>query len=142
FQNAQADLDRAEKLPAPAAVAAKSGAAADKNAPPTDRQWSKLTRAFVSSNRGDTKKVGDDIKQLKPWATYLAFELANFDRHAKYMYEAANDVGPICPMAYKVWDELAHHGQQLGVVRTGATYAPSAFAHFLPLTLAALPNLP
>ena len=58
--------------------------------------------------------------ELGDMALPLAFELANFDRHAKYMYEAANDVGPMCPMAYKVWDELAHHGQQLGVVRMGA----------------------
>jgi hypothetical protein len=142
FQNAEADLDRLEKLPPPEAASTNAGAAASKDAPPDDRQWSRLTRAFVSTNRAATKKVGDDIKQLKPWAMYLAFELANFDRHAKYMYEAANDVGPTCPMAYKVWDELAHHGQQLGVVRMGASYAPSAFAHFLPLTLAAIPNLP
>src|SRR3954469_10292980 len=80
FQNAEADLDRLEKLPPPEAASTNAGAAASKDAPPDDRQWSRLTRAFVSTNRAATKKVGDDIKQLKPWAMYLAFELANFDR--------------------------------------------------------------
>jgi tetratricopeptide (TPR) repeat protein len=136
FQNALADFDRIDKLPAAPA------AAANKDAPPDDRHWLTLVRAFVSSDRGETWQVGKDIKELKPWAAYLQFELVNFARYSDWMYQSMNDIGPTCPTAYKAFDELAHHGQQLGVVRAGASTAPSAFAHFLPLTLANLPDLP
>jgi tetratricopeptide (TPR) repeat protein len=140
FQNALADFDRIDKLPA--APAAAPAAAASKDAPSDDRQWLKLARAFVSCDRGETWQVGKDIKDLKPWAAYLQFELVNFARYPDWMYQSMSEVGPTCPTAYKAFDELAHHGQQLGVVRMGASTAPSAFGHFLPLTLANLPNLP
>ena len=136
FQNALADIERIDNLPAAPA------AASNKDAPSTDRQWLKLIRAFTSCDRGETWLVGKDNKDFKPWAAYLQFELANFARYPQWMYQAAGEVGPICPTAYKTFDELAHHGQQLGVVRTGAGAAPSAFGHFLPLTLANLPDLP
>jgi tetratricopeptide (TPR) repeat protein len=136
LQNARADLERIDKLPvAPVA-------AANKDAPSDDRQWLKFVRAFVSCDRGETWQVGKDNKDLKPWAAYLRFELADFMRYPEWMYEAAGDVGRVCPTAYNAFDELAEHGQQLGVVRTGASAAPSAFAHFLPLTVANLPDLP
>jgi hypothetical protein len=130
FHDALADLDQLEKLPA------------DAQATKGDGEWTKLIKPFASSNRADTKKVGADVKKLKPWSTYLYFELCNYARYPEWMYEAANEVGPVCPMAYKVFDELAHHGQQLGVIRMGATAAPQAFAHFVPLTLDHVPGLP
>lgn len=136
FQNALADVERLDALPA------ARTAGTEKDVPSDGRQWLKLVRAFVSCNRGDTWSVGKENEQLKPWAAYLQFELADFARYPAWMYQAAGEVGSTCPTAYKAFDEMAHHGQQLGVVRTGAGAAPSAFGHFLPLSLARLPELP
>src|SRR4051812_33815780 len=83
LQNALADIEHIDKLPAaPAAAANKDGS-------PDDRQLLKLTRAFVSCDRGETWSVGKDNKDLKPWAAYLQFELANYARYPEWMYKAA-----------------------------------------------------
>src|SRR4029078_2189445 len=104
--------------------------------------WTKLIKPLANIDRAGTKKVGDDSKELKLWSAYLHFELCTFARYPEWMYASANEIGPICPMAYNVFDELAHHGEQLGVIRLGAEAAPQAFAHFVPLTLAHLPGVP
>ncbi len=130
FHDALSDLDQLEKLPA------------DAEASKGDREWTKLIKPFATSDRAGTKIVGAQVKKLKPWSTYLYFELCDIARYPEWMYEAANEVGPVCPTAYKVFDELAHHGEQLGVIRMGAEAAPQAFAHFVPLTLAHVPGLP
>jgi tetratricopeptide (TPR) repeat protein len=131
FQNAQADLDRIDKLPP-----------THEAAPSVGPQLLKLVRAYISGDRGEAWQIGKDNKDLKPWAAYVQFDLANFARYPAWMMKAAEEVGPNCPTAYKAFDEMAHHGNQLGVVRMGASAAPSAFAHFLPLSLAQLPGVP
>jgi tetratricopeptide (TPR) repeat protein len=132
FQNALADVAKIESL----------GDLAEKDASAESREWTKLVKPYAKSDRKETKQVGADVHELKPWATYLYFQLANFARYPEWMYEAAKEVGPVCPMAYGVFDDLAHHGQLLGVIRMGAGAAPRAYDHFLPLTLADIPGLP
>lgn len=132
FHHALADFEQLKKLdssPGP-------------NAAAVDAAWSKLIESYATSNRGGVKKAGLDTAELSPWSAYLNFRLADFARYPEWMYEAAREVGEKCPTAYDAFDELAHHGQMLGVVRTGASFAPQAFAHFLPISLGKLPDLP
>ena len=131
FHDALTDVERIEKLPTSGVDASRS-----------DHEWWKLIQPFASSNRAETKKVGADIKELNPWSAYLYFELCNFARYPEWMYQAAHEVGGSCPTAYGVFDELASHGQLLGVVRMGRAAAPKAFAHFVPITLGNVPGLP
>jgi tetratricopeptide (TPR) repeat protein len=130
FQNALADLAVIEKLPGADDSASKQA------------EWTKLIKPYASSNRAVVKQLGQDVHELKPWSTYLNFQLSCFARDSDSMYKVANDAGGVCPMAYGAFVEMAQHGQQLGVVRMGAHVAPAAFAHFMPITLGGVPGLP
>jgi hypothetical protein len=132
FQNALADVGKIESR----------DDSAQKEASAESREWTKLVKPYAKSDRKETKQVGANVQELKPWANYLHFQLANFARYPEWMYAAAKEVGSVCPTAYGVFDDLAHHGQLLGVIRLGAGVAPRAYDHFLPLNLAEIPDLP
>jgi tetratricopeptide (TPR) repeat protein len=135
FQHALADVDRAEKL----GTATKQAKDSKEAAAPS---WTKLVKPFANFDRAGTKEVGADETDLKPWATCLYFTLTDFTRYSHWIYAAASEAGGNCPMAYVVFDSLAHHGGLLGVTRMGASYAPASFAHFAPMDLAKIPGLP
>lgn len=130
FQNALSDLVMIEKEGGDQADGSKAAV------------WSKLVMPYAKSQRAEMKQLGEDVPELKSWSTYLYFELSYFAGYPEWMYKAANEVAHACPTAYGVFVGMATRGEQLGAVRMGAHLAPSAFGHFLPLSLAGVPSLP
>ncbi|MCC7473842.1 MAG: hypothetical protein IT425_00480 [Pirellulales bacterium] len=109
---------------------------------PQDPIWTKLIEPYARSRRDAIRQVGAEHAELKPWATYLHFQLSAFARYPVWMYQAGREVASECPTAYGAYGEMALHGGFLAVIRTGASLGPRAYGNYLPLSLAAVPALP
>lgn len=105
-------------------------------------EWAKLLDPYLKFSRSDLQALADSNEQLMPWALRLHFQLTSAYRYAQWMHKAGVNMAQQVPTAYGVYAEMAHHGQQLGVVRTGAYYGPMALSRFAPASLDAVPEMP
>lgn len=108
----------------------------------TPPEWTKLLDPFLHFSRAKLLELADSNEQLKPWALRLHFQLTSAYRYASWLNSAGMNMAREVPTAYGVYAEMAHHGQQLGVVRAGAYYGPMALGRFAPASLDAVPNMP
>src|SRR6185295_14200287 len=100
---------------------------------PTLPGWYELIEPYCSFEREPVAAVGDRRPSLRQLAQRLSFEQYRAFGDDRWMFESAKRSMSVCPEEYGVYAALTRgSGSLLAVVRTGATYAPAALAHFMP----------
>ena len=97
----------------------------------------------VHSSATPLQSIALQRPSLRQLAQRLSFEQYRSFGDDRWLFDSAKATLSICPEEYGVYAALANgNGSLLSVVRTGAFYAPAAFAHFLPARIADLPGVP
>ena len=98
-------------------------------AQPLQFAWTGLLDAYCRYDRAKVKAIAAQDEALRPWGTYLHYRLTSDFRYSQWMYRAGEEVARVCPAAYGVYADMAQNGQTLRTTRSGAYWAPLAFAH-------------
>lgn len=104
--------------------------------------WAWLGLLYCEFDRDGFVDLAEDSPELRAWATRLRCQLILSLRYPDAMYRAGREIAQTVPTAYGVYGEMARYGGTLATTRSGASYAPRSFAHFLPVQVNKIPNLP
>ena len=128
---ALADLAELEQRREAAGAAAKD--------PPS---WTRLIKPYCEADRAGLDQIGKETVANRPWSLMLKYHVVASYFEARWMFDTGQEIDEVYPTAYGVYDSLVTRGEYLGLSRFGAAAGPHRFAENVPVSLAALSDMP